>query len=87
LDDGRASPWQGPAEELDSKRLCERVQDALMLLDNDYRNVVVLKHISGFSYQQISEILQLPEKTVKSRLYSARQILKKILLNETSEKG
>lgn len=86
LDDGQASPWQGPAEELDSKRLCERVQDALMLLDNDYRNVVVLKHISGFSYQQISEILQLPEKTVKSRLYSARQILKKLLLSETSEK-
>ena len=86
LDDGQASPWQGPAEELDSKRLCERVQDALMLLDIDYRNVVVLKHISGFSYQQISEILQLPEKTVKSRLYSARQILKKLLLSETSEK-
>jgi RNA polymerase sigma-70 factor (ECF subfamily) len=85
LDDGQASPWHGPAEELDSKRLCERVQDALMLLDNDYRNVVVLKHISGFSYQQISEILQLPEKTVKSRLYSARQILKKLLLSETSE--
>ena len=85
LDDGQASPWQGPAEELDSNRLCERVQDALMLLDNDYRNVVVLKHISGFSYQQISEILQLPEKTVKSRLYSARQLLKKILLSETSE--
>lgn len=86
LDDGQASPWQGPAEELDSKRLCKRVQEALMLLDNDYRNVVVLKHISGFSYQQISEILQLPEKTVKSRLYSARQILKKLLLSETGEK-
>jgi len=41
-----------------------------------------LKHISGCSYQQIGEILQLPEKTVKSRLYSARQLLKKALEND-----
>jgi RNA polymerase sigma-70 factor (ECF subfamily) len=82
LDDGQASTWQGPAEELDAKRLRERVQDALMLLGDDYRTVVVLKHISGCSYQQIGEILQLPEKTVKSRLYSARQLLKKALEKE-----
>lgn len=82
LDDGQASPWQGPAEELDTKRVRERVQDALMLLSDDYRTVVVLKHISGCSYQQIGEILQIPEKTVKSRLYSARQLLKKALEND-----
>ena len=82
LDDSQASPWQGPAQELDSKRLCKRVQDALMLLNDDYRTVVVLKHISGCSYQQIGEILQLPEKTVKSRLYSARQLLKKTLKSD-----
>ena len=85
LADSQASPWQGPAEELDSKRLCNRVQAALMLLNEDYRTVVVLKHISGCSYQQISEILQLPEKTVKSRLYSARQLMKKTLLNVEGE--
>lgn len=82
LDDGQASPWQGPAETLDTRKLCERVQDALMLLSEDYRTVVVMKHISGCSYQQISEILQIPEKTVKSRLYSARQLLKKTLEND-----
>ena len=86
LDDGQASPWQGPAETLDTKRLCKRVQAALMLLNDDYRTVVVLKHISGCSYQQIGEILQLPEKTVKSRLYSARQLLKKTLQDEESSK-
>jgi RNA polymerase sigma-70 factor (ECF subfamily) len=85
LADSEASPWQGPAEELDSKRLCNRVQAALMLLNEDYRTVVILKHISGCSYQQISEILQLPEKTVKSRLYSARQQMKKILLSDGSQ--
>ena len=84
LADSQASPWQGPAEELDSKTLCDRVQDALSQLNEDYRTVVVLKYISGCSYQQIGEILQLPEKTVKSRLYSARQLMKKTLQNDDS---
>ena len=79
LADNQASPWQGPAEELDSEWLCNRVQAALMLLSPDYRSVIILKHMTGCSYQQISEILQLPEKTVKSRLYSARQLMKKTL--------
>lgn len=82
LDDSQASPWRSPAEDLDSKQLCNRVQAALMLLSEDYRTVVILKHISGCSYQQISEILQLPEKTVKSRLYSARQLMKKTLQSD-----
>ncbi|NOR20637.1 MAG: sigma-70 family RNA polymerase sigma factor [Xanthomonadales bacterium] len=82
LADSQASPWRGPAEELDSARLSSRVQAALMQLNEDYRTVVVLKHISGCSYQQIGEILQLPEKTVKSRLYSARQLMKKALQHD-----
>ena len=85
LGDGQSSPWQGPAEELDAKGLCNRVQGALMLLNDDYRTVVVLKHFSGCSYQQISTILQLPEKTVKSRLYSARQLMKKTLEGDVIE--
>lgn len=85
LADSEASPWRGPAEELDSTHLYNRVQGALMQLSKDYRTVVVLKHISGCSYQQISEILQLPEKTVKSRLYSARQLMKKTLQHDASD--
>lgn len=85
LADSQASPWRGPAEELESKRLCNRVQGALMQLSEDYRTVVVLKHMSGCSYQQISEVLQIPEKTVKSRLYSARQMMKKTLQKDGSQ--
>ena len=85
LADNQESPWQSPAEVLDSKHLCQRVQEALMTLSVDYRSVVVLKHISGCSYQQISEILQLPVKTVKSRLYTARQLMKKTLQNDGND--
>jgi len=83
LAETEASPWQGPAQELESERLCDRVQAAMMQLSEDYRAVVVLKHFSGCSYQEISLILQLPEKTVKSRLYSARQVMKKVLEEES----
>ncbi len=50
-----------------------------MALTEDYRTVIVLRHFSDFSYRQISDILQIPEKTVKSRLYSARQQMKEKL--------
>ena len=85
ISENQASSLLGPAQELDSKRLCSRVQHALMQLDGDYRTIVVLKHMSGYSYQQISEILQVPEKTVKSRLYSARQLMKKTLLDTVNK--
>jgi RNA polymerase sigma-70 factor, ECF subfamily len=48
----------------------------------DYRAVVVLKHFEGLSYEEIGQILEIPEKKVKSRLFSARQILKDILVKK-----
>ena len=52
---------------------------ALLELEPHYRTVVVLKHLEGFSYREIGELLEIPEKTVKSRLFSARQRLRVIL--------
>ena len=51
-----------------------------MTITTDYRTVVILKHFLGCSYVEISEILDVPEKTVKSRLYTARQQLKDALV-------
>jgi len=79
LAESQASPWQSPEEHLESRNLSSRVQGALMELNTEYRTVIVLKHLSGCSYEHISEILQIPEKTVKSRLYTARQLMKKSL--------
>ena len=41
--------------------------------------VIVLRHYHDFTYEEMSEILDIPEKRVKSRLFSARQQLKEIL--------
>ena len=57
------------------------VQQALLELTVEHRQVIVLRHYQNLSYQEIGDVLDLPEKTVKSRLYSARQVLG-VLLRE-----
>ena len=74
-----ADEGKGPDEELESARISAGVQAALMTIKTDYRTVVILKHFLGCSYVEISEVLEIPEKKVKSRLYTARQQLKDAL--------
>ena len=66
-------------QEVDSANLSRGVQEALMSIKTDYRAVIVLKHFLGCSYVEISQILEIPEKKVKSRLFSARKQLKDAL--------
>ena len=70
---------KGPEQEVESADVSSNVQAALMTIKSDYRSVVVLKHFLGCSYVEISQILEIPEKKVKSRLYTARQQLKDAL--------
>ena len=55
------------------------LQEALARVAPDRRQVIVLKHILGCSYRDIAAILDLPEKTVKSRLFTAREELRREL--------
>ncbi len=71
-----------PEESYDASALSGLIQGALMKLDIDYRAVVILKHFEDFSYGEIGYILDLPEKTVKSRLFTARQHLRNLLIKE-----
>jgi RNA polymerase sigma-70 factor (ECF subfamily) len=50
-----------------------------MMLSPEIRSVLVLKHLLGFSYAEISDILEVPAKTVKSRLYDGRERLRGLL--------
>lgn len=71
-------PAIGPGVEdiVASGQMSKEVQTVLMTLDERHRAVIVLRHFSDFSYQQIAVILRIPQKTVKSRLFSARQKMK-----------
>jgi RNA polymerase sigma-70 factor, ECF subfamily len=52
------------------------VGKALMSLKPDDRAVVVLSHFVSFSYQEIADVLEVPVRTVKSRLFTARERLR-----------
>jgi RNA polymerase sigma-70 factor (ECF subfamily) len=62
------------------------LNDALGRLKPEHRSVIVLKHILGCSYREMSVILELPQRTVKSRLYTARESLRKLLTAEAPDK-
>jgi RNA polymerase sigma-70 factor (ECF subfamily) len=60
-------------------QLARWIDNGLGRLGENERIVIVLRHFQDLSYDEIGFILDLPVKTVKSRLYSARQNLKEIL--------
>ena len=55
------------------------VQRALLALPVEYREVIFLRHFGELHYDDIAATLGIPSKTVKSRLYSARQRLLDLL--------
>jgi RNA polymerase sigma-70 factor (ECF subfamily) len=63
-------------EQLERKELQAIVQECISLLDDEHREVLVLRDIQGFSYDEIKDILNIPDGTVKSRLFRARDLLR-----------
>lgn len=76
LPDGAASSSPSPEEATDSRQRAEFVRQTLMLLSDEHRAVLLLKHYLDLSYEQMAEILEIPQRTVKSRLYEARRGLR-----------
>ncbi len=82
--DGMASqPTAGsvarPDQMAEGRQMEQLVQQAIRSLDNDHREVIVLRDIQSLAYQDICEITGLPQGTVKSRLHRARLALKEKL--------
>lgn len=79
IDDEEPDEAPGPDRQLEGEQTGRAIQNALMGIAPDLRTVVILRHFMHLSYQDMADILLLPEKTVKSRLYSARQLLREQL--------
>ena len=58
-----------------------KLRSGMRELRADFRSLILLKYHFGLSYQEISEVLEVPEKKVKARLFEAREQLRTILLN------
>lgn len=66
----------GPEQALGLAQLDDALQEAIMSLSEDNRTLIVLHYVLGSSYEDMAVTLDIPAKTVKSRLFSARQQLK-----------
>ena len=82
-----AGQIKNPEEEILESVLDEDVQQAIDTLRDDYRMVILLVDLEGFSYKEAAEILEVPVGTVMSRLYRGRRILEKALLAYASSHG
>ena len=76
IDARLASDGAGPSELLDEDQTREVVLDAIDRLKPEHRAVIVLKYFVERDYEDMAQILGIDAKTVKSRLYTARQLLK-----------
>lgn len=74
-----ASDMAKPEDEVESLELQETIQVEIMKLPEKYRSVIVLKYIEELSLKEISEILDLPVGTVKTRIHRGREALRKQL--------
>ena len=68
-----------PESQATDAERARHIQRALMDLSVNDRTVLVLRHFSDCSYEEIAGILDLDEKTVKSRLFEARHRLRETL--------
>jgi len=68
-----------PQEYVENKELGGQIEVAIGELRSEYRTVILLRHVEGYAYDEIAEIMELPLGTVKTYLHRARNELKKRL--------
>jgi len=62
-----------PESAMMSKEIARTVDDAMEQLPEELRNAIALREIEGLSYEEISEIMNCPIGTVRSRIFRARE--------------
>jgi RNA polymerase sigma-70 factor (ECF subfamily) len=74
-----ADPSDNPEILLEKKMIQQWIQRGLLELKENQRELLVLRDLQGFSYEEMGETLGLPEGTIKSKLHRARMELKEVL--------
>jgi RNA polymerase sigma-70 factor, ECF subfamily len=75
-----------PDEAVAGKQVEQIVQRAILAIEPDFRECLVLRDVEELSYEEIGEITGLPPGTVKSRIHRARAMLREIVERELGEK-
>jgi RNA polymerase sigma-70 factor (ECF subfamily) len=71
-------PSPAPAESVVDEGCTLLLTDAISRLDPQARSVLWLREVEGYSYEELSEIFEIPLGTVKSRLFAAREQLRRM---------
>jgi RNA polymerase sigma-70 factor (ECF subfamily) len=77
-------PARGDDGVLEQREDARRLLDHVMTLPSDYREPLLLRCVRSMSYQQISEILELPITTIETRLARARRMLREELESKSN---
>lgn len=74
-------------EEIYQNMMGDEITIAINALPVDFRAVILLCDIEGFTYEEISKIIDIPIGTVRSRLHRARNMLKEVLADYAKSRG
>lgn len=72
-------PRADPEQEMQASEQQSEIKVALLRLEMKYRLALIVRHFLQLTYEEAAHVLAVPEKTVKSRLFTARQLLREIL--------
>lgn len=72
-------PRESPGQVALRKEEVNTVREAIASLDDDFNEVIVLRDLQGLSYEEISDVLNCPVGSIKSRLHRARKKLLEVL--------
>ena len=75
---------ENPHDYVEHRELGGQIEEAIGQLRDEYRTVILLRHVEGHAYDEIAEIMDLPLGTVKTYLHRARGELRKSLAHLAS---
>lgn len=78
------SSSESPQEFVENKELGGQIEAAIGELRPEYKSVILLRHVEGYAYDEIADIMELPLGTVKTYLHRARNELKNRLAHLTA---
>jgi len=86
-DDDNSAAYFDLREDLFDNMMGDEITNALNKLPIEFKTVILLCDIEGFSYEEIAKIIDIPIGTVRSRLHRARNMLKQLLKDYADQMG
>lgn len=87
LTDNNNKPFKQIQDEISKNVFDDEVKVAMDSLSEEFRTIILLSDVEGFSYQEIADILKCPIGTVMSRLHRGRKILSNNLIEYAKKMG